>query len=271
MKSLRIFTLLVALCSMSFAQDLSYKTNLMIYSGTPQVHEPHEILYNDAFIVAYSEKYKAPLWVAYRTGNRKSKNDHQHYKWERPPRFIVDNRTEAKVTHDDYTSSGYQRGHMAPNALMYDQYGHMAQLETYLMSNVIPQTAKLNTGLWLKLETKVRTEISQDDTRNKEINQVFVITGPIFDKETPDTIGNGVAVPTRCFKILAYRRGYRGTVKTVAFIFPQVPTKDSIWDYVVTVDEIEEATGIDFYPELTKRKQKNLESKKRNFKLEDLE
>ena len=64
--------------------------------------------------------------------------------------------------------------------------------------------------------------------------------------------------------------GYRGTIKAVAFQFPQNPTSNNLMDYVVTVDEIEALTGLDFFSGLTNRKQINLESKRRNFLLEDL-
>ncbi len=84
-------------------------------------------------------------------------------KWERPFRFEIDIRTDAKVNHDDYTGTGYDRGHMAPNAALLAQYGQIAQLETYLMSNICPQTGSLNRGIWAKLETQARNVISQDD------------------------------------------------------------------------------------------------------------
>ena len=69
-----------------------------------------KVLYNTAYIVGYSEELKNPRWVCYRLGNLK--NDCTVPKFERPYSFYVDNRTKSKVSHDDYTSSGYDRGHM---------------------------------------------------------------------------------------------------------------------------------------------------------------
>lgn len=285
MKTLIYILALFSISSVGFAQDASYKINMMLYGGLPETNMEHKILYNFAFISAYSEEMKNPLWVAYRLGNQRTtrnfdhrNDDHQHendhHKWARPPRFIVDARTTAKVSHEDYMEEDadgikYQRGHMAPNATMLSQYGHMAQFETYLMTNIIPQREELNENLWADLEAEIRNKVSQDDTNNKQINQVFVVTGPIFDDDNPKTIGNGVKVPSRCFKILAYRRGYFGDVLAVAFIMPQNPTKSSIWDYVATVREVEQATGINFHPNLSDEDQDEIELVKRDFKFNE--
>ncbi len=56
----------------------------------------------------------------------------------------MDTLTIAKVTHNDYTHSGYDRGHMAPNYAIATRYGQEAQKETFLMSNIVPQLGNLN-------------------------------------------------------------------------------------------------------------------------------
>ena len=226
-----------------------------------------KVLVNVTYAVGYSEDLKNPVWVVYRLGNMKT--DFSVPKWERPYDFRVDLRTTSKVTHDDYTSSGYDRGHMAPNAAMLAQYGQMAQLETYLMTNICPQKPSLNQGIWRRLETEAREKISQDDEDNKEVHDLFVITGPIFSN-SPQKLASGVAIPTHCYKIFAYQKGYGKTVKAVAFIFPQNPQSYDFFDYVTTVDDIETKTGLNFFPELTTVKQNNLESKKRNFELDEI-
>jgi endonuclease G len=276
--------LLLALTTAAYGQngaDETYRTNLFAYGGIPVCKSSADAcpefttLVNSAYAVGYSEDLKDPVWAVYRLGNRKG--DTLGVKFERPYFFKVDTRTQAKVTHDDYTSSGYDRGHLAPNAAMLDQYGQLAQLETYFMSNIIPQHRDLNRGIWAALEAKVREEISQDDTKDKEIHDVYVIAGPLFKYEADEQLGtiqrmpSGVAIPEGSFKILAYQRGYFGTIKAVALKFPQHPTSSNLLDYVVTVDELEDLTGFDFFPELSEQKQRNLESKRRNFLLEDLQ
>ena len=59
-------------------------------------------------------------------------------------------------------------------------------------------------------------------------------------------------------------------MKAVSFIFPQEPGTNDFMDYVATIDEIEKLTGLEFFPELSVGKQRNLESKKRGIDLEEM-
>lgn len=226
------------------------------------------VLFNSGYICAYDEGLRNPLYVAFRLGNAKGTLTTQG--WERPDRFVADLRTQSRVDHEAYTGSNYDRGHMAPNATMLSQYGQLGQLETYLMTNITPQTPKLNQGIWAELEKKEREVISQDDTQGKEVHDVFVITGPIFDAN-PKRIAQNVAVPVSFYRILAFRKGYNGTLKAVALIIPQDPASKDLSTYLTTVDAIETLTHIDFFPSLTAVQQKNIEGKKRDFQLNEMD
>lgn len=59
-------------------------------------------------------------------------------------------------------------------------------------------------------------------------------------------------------------------MKAVSFIFPQEPQSEDFLDYSASIDEIEEATGLNFFPDLSVRKQINLEEPRRDFELEVL-
>ncbi len=131
-------------------------------------------------------------------------------------------------------------------------------------------TPALNRGIWKSLEGKIRDEISQDDTTNKQVHSVYVITGPIFTKNPPDRLESGVAIPDEFYKIISFKKGYLSTLKAVSFIFPQAPETNDFMDYVTTIDEIEKLTGLEFFPDLSVVKQRNLESKKRGLGLEEL-
>lgn len=271
--SLLVFT---ATTLSSFAQDLQ-KIDLLTYGGLPaadSLNENLQILYNTAFITGYSNSLKNPVWTVYRYGNMKGKYDEQspkNYTWERPFEFKTDQRTLAKVKHEDYNGSGFDRGHMAPNAGILEQYGQMAQLETFLMSNITPQRPELNQKIWAKLETEIREKIAEDDTQNKEVHDLYVISGPIFETNPPQRLPSGIAIPTSFFCIVAYHRGYGSTVKAIAFKFPQQPDPTKgFFDFVTTVDEVEALTKLNFFPTLSPQKQANLESKKRDFQLNDI-
>jgi endonuclease G len=140
------------------------------YGGLPLPAERvDEVLANTGFTVGYSDGREDPLWVCYEVFAVANPVAH-----DRPSRFSVDLRTVARVSHDDYTNSGYDRGHMAPNATIDYCYGRQAQLETFLMSNICLQTSNLNRGIWATLED------SERDWANK-CGEIWVITGPVFD------------------------------------------------------------------------------------------
>lgn len=267
--SLLIFFILF----LGHAQDPIHKIDLLTYGGLPDGKDVN-VLFNQAYIVGYSDEMRNPLWVVYRAGNFNGEREEQPVsKFERPFNFQIDRRTTAQVSSDDYIRSGFDRGHLAPNALILEQYGQMAQLETFLMSNVIPQRPALNQRIWLDLENEVRLKLSQQDQPKREVKSLYVITGPIFDSD-PQTIGpegRKIPIPSSCFKILVFKRGFSGTINAIAFRFPQEPEKKELLDFVTTVDELEEATGLDFFPELSESKQNNLESVKRDFQFNQLE
>ncbi len=275
MKTLKLFLIFFIIGLMAKAQngDDAMRSALLTYAGLPLAADSLnvKVLTNTAYMVGYSESLKNPLWAVYRAGNMrgsyKCQNDD---KWERPFRFKTDPRSTAAVSHDDYSSTGYDRGHMAPDALIQCHYGPVEKMETYLMTNIAPQKPELNRGIWEELEQYVRETLSQKDDSNKNIVEVFVTVGPIFDTANPTKLASGVAIPDRFYKILTYQIGYFGTVKAVAFIFPQNPASNHLMDYVVTIDEIEAATGLDFNTQLTNTKQHNLESVKRDFEFNEL-
>lgn len=269
-----IIILLFQYTLISTAQNTNdtYRTNLYTYAGIPQntnSGETLKILVNYSYAVGYSEELKIPMWAVYRLGNKR--DDVENTNWERPYRFIVDTRTETQVTHEDYNNNfGFDRGHLAPNAAMREQYGHMAQMETYFMTNICPQHRDLNRGIWMNLETIVRDELSQIDKNKKETHDLYVITGPIVNRTDLDTLDSGVIIPQDFYKILAFRKGYKGTVKAISFIFPHHPSTNNYLDYAVSIDEIEQRTGLNFFPELTESEQLDLESVKRDFNLDVL-
>ncbi len=205
----------------------------LLYGGLP-VGPTDEVLVNTGYVVGYSDTKEDPLWVGYHVfavSNPVSD--------KRPSRFRTDTRTAAQVSHDDYTNSGYDRGHMAPNATIDYCYGQGAQLETFYMSNVCPQTPTLNRGIWAKLEATVR------DWANA-FTEVWVFTGPIFDDDV-DTLASGMEIPDAFYKIVVDEDDIVPYVRVLSFIIPQeVPAGADLASYLTSVDEVEQETGFDF-------------------------
>lgn len=205
------------------------------------------MLTNTGYVVGYDELRKDPAWVCYRL----FATDNLHAP-PRPTGFKVDTRTQSKVQPTDYTWSGYDRGHMAPNFAIAVCYGKHAQLETFLMSNIIPQKPKLNRQVWEQLESVEVRDYAQ------RFKQVWVLDGPVFGAQ-PETFPSGVQVPEKCFKMIVVEAA--GQPKVLAFIMPQsVVGNEQPAQFLTSVDEIEKKTGLDFFSELPKDLQEKLEA-----------
>lgn len=219
------------------------------YGGLPvDVGYPGDlrILENTGFVVGYCEVRNNPAWVSYRVfrADRLQADT-------RPSRFLEDSRTQSRIDHDGYTHSGFDRGHMAPNFAIATRYGREAQLETFLMSNIVPQDPDLNQGPWRVLEEMISGYAQRYD-------EVWVVTGPLYD-HSATFIGPKIEVPDAFFKIVVDETG--AGVRILAFSFPQdVRRKDDPRRFLTTVDAIEALSGFDFFSELPDEIEDRLEA-----------
>jgi endonuclease G, mitochondrial len=193
------------------------------------------LLENAGYKAGYSESRKCPLWAAYFLDI----NLNMEY-GKRPSRFKTDDRTQSRISHNDYTHSGYDRGHMAPNYGIGKTAGRQAQLETFYMSNICPQVPAHNQQIWRKLE-----ELTAD-TYSAQYGRVWVITGPVFDSNI-EALQSGVKIPDAFYKIIIRPMPHDNAPRVRAFLIPQdCDTRADLSGYLTSVDRIELLTGIDF-------------------------
>ena len=188
------------------------------------------------YTVSYNNEYKTPYWVAWELKRSETKGDE-----ERMSKFMPDpDLPEPRADHNDYTNSGYDRGHMAPAADM--KWSKQAMEESFYMSNICPQNQKLNRDDWGSLEDICRKWARKYGT-------VYIACGPIYDKKRPKCIGkHKVAVPDRFFKVvLIYNR--KNPI-AMGFLFDNKPHHQALSKYMVSVDQVEEITGLDFFSRL---------------------
>ena len=188
------------------------------------------------YTVSYNNEYKTPYWVAWELKRSETKGDE-----ERMSKFMPDpDLPEPRADHNDYTNSGYDRGHMAPAADM--KWSKQAMEESFYMSNICPQNQKLNRDDWGSLEDVCRKWARKYGT-------VYIACGPIYDKKRPKCIGkHKVAVPDRFFKVvLIYNR--KNPI-AMGFLFDNKPHHQALSKYMVSVDLVEEITGLDFFSRL---------------------
>ncbi len=195
------------------------------------------VIENRGFTVAYDETRQLPAWAAYTLGA-----DPELHAFARPSRFRVDDRTQARVSHGDYTNSGFDRGHMAPNFAIMTRFGQEAQRDTFFMSNVVPQPGALNQGPWRLLEDRIANDYAN------ELGQVWVVTGPLFDDEV-EQLAAAVEIPDAFFKIVVDE--IDRLPRALAFRMNEgTPRQAAFGDFLTSVDAIEAEAGFDFFSEL---------------------
>lgn len=205
-----------------------------------------QIIHHNYYSLSYEEEFEQAEWVAYELKkNHLSRNDHNR------PYFEIDNKVKTKAAHwKNYKNSGYSRGHLCPAGDR--KFSKDAYEETFLTSNISPQKQDFNAGIWNTLEQKVRYWARKYDG-------VYVVTGGIL-KPGLNTIGDEeVAVPEQFYKIVLDNNN--GNMKMIAFLIPHSNSDKALYKFVVSVDKIEELTGIDFFPNLDDKKEEKLEAK----------
>lgn len=192
----------------------------------------NQIITHVGYTTSYNSNWLIPNWVAYGLTAREVEGTYPRPKKQFEPDPMAKGRS---ATHRDYTNSGYSRGHMAPAADM--KWSEKAMLESFYLSNICPQIAELNGGVWERLENRCRALASD--------GEVFICCGPIVDG-TPARIGESrVAVPVGFFKVMCMRR--KGKWQAIGFVFPNKACKGSMFNYACSVDDVEKLTGHDFF------------------------
>jgi DNA/RNA endonuclease G (NUC1) len=165
-----------------------------------------------------------------------------------------------RVQSFDYSGSGFDRGHMTPNADRDNQFRVPINQETYLMSNMVPQAPDNNQGPWAALEADLRS-ISDAG------NELYIVSGPLgvggtgSNGGTTTSVANGhVTVPAYTWKVALVLPKADGddvsrvtcSTRTIAVLMPNAQgIRSNPWQtYLTTVDNIEQLTGFDFYSNL---------------------
>jgi len=204
-----------------------------------------QVIHHEGYSLSYSEPHEQAEWVAYEL----KKNHLSNSNFKRPY-FEIDKAVKTGAADwRNYKNSGYDRGHLCPAGdRKYSKYAHD---ETFLTSNISPQRNDFNSGVWNRLEQKVRYWASKYDG-------VFVVTGGIL-KGDMKTIGDEkVAVPNHFYKVLIDTN--TGDTKMIAFLIPHEASYKPLYEFVVSVDSLEAITGIDFFHELEDTLENKLEA-----------
>lgn len=238
------------------ANEVKYKTEAII---TPEKEEffgdlerpvltatrPEQIITHAGYTVSYNPEWRVPNWVSYELTEYEIKGD-----LKRTDKFVVDPEVKnVSATNDDYSHSGYDRGHMAPAADM--KWNSTVMKECFYFSNMCPQKHSLNAGRWKTLEEKVRDWAAADSA-------IVIVCGPIVEKGYQTIGSNKVAIPQRFFKVIL--APYLDSPKVIGFIMKNDKESLPLSSYAVSIDSIEKVTGMDFFSALPDELENRIES-----------
>ena len=208
--------------------------------GTP---ETNTLVARPIYCLSNNRETKFADWVAYRidaqtvSGVSKTKRD-----WKADPNLAEAETLEPEDYKGAHAAIHTDRGHQAPLA-SFKGTDHWHQ--TNFLSNITPQRSALNQGPWKEIE---------DHVRELALKQpVYVLTGPLYerDMETLPGADEPHKVPSGYWKIIAIQSFKEQPIEVVAYIFDQdTPRGNAPSTHIVTVDEIESRSSLDFFWQL---------------------
>ncbi|WP_329904935.1 DNA/RNA non-specific endonuclease [Porphyromonas pogonae] len=204
------------------------------------------------YTILYDTKLRFAYWVAYPLHKMYMGNARRTDSWAYDP--MIDKALQPNLFRS-YTM-GYDRGHQLPSA---DRTSSRdINQTTFYFSNMSPQAASLNQGMWQKLERKVRAWQKKLEANGAGKDTLYVVTGAGINKQLPldyvaDGAGARMPVPHYHYKALAMMDN-QGVYHAIAFKMPNnldIPRSGNINNYRITVKELESETGFTFFPFLS--------------------
>lgn len=226
--------------SIVFAQQVSRIANLEL----PLPSKQDVIITHLGYTLSYNEQHEQANWVAYELTAAETQKV-----VGRSNNFRMDGDIKTgSATNADYKGFGYDRGHLAPAGDM--GWSIQAMEESFFYSNMSPQVQGFNRGIWKKLEERVRCWAVDNQS-------VYVVTGPILKNNLPFIGSNKVSVPLYYYKvILDYSQP---ELKGIGFILTNASSSLPLQNFAVPIDSVEHITGIDFFPALPDKQERDIE------------
>jgi len=286
---MRLLWAFILLSNFSFAQDISEKIRLagvelqnlelqkqkvqqkieslklekirfdLDASGLPQVQPSEQLVRHKAMFLSYSPEYKQARWVAhiitpdvitgtvFRTNDFRVDSAIKGGSAVESDYFLKSYKADSTIVYDGF---GYDRGHLAPSADF--RWSQEALSESYFYSNMSPQLADFNRGIWGNLEDAIRGYIFRNSS-----SQLYVVTGPVLENGLSkiERGTNKIPIPNKYWKVVIDPVKNKG----IGFILPNKPSDKPLSSYAVSIDEVEKLTGLDFYNKLDKASQESIE------------
>ena len=224
--------------------------------------------YGVNYILEYDRKKRSQRWACfqwydgnsgtgwnrnnwnYETSNPWVKLNLDTYGYADPFQPDPDLPLEERTELEEYYTIPYQRGHIVASA---DRVNSKeANEQTFYLSNIMPQRKSLNEGIWQDMESQLRTWNSK---KNKPYRETLYVCkgGTIDDGKINSTTATGLIVPKYFFMAIMAKVS-NNNYKALAFWVEHTSTNEKgrpLKNYVKSIDELEQLTGIDFFCNLS--------------------
>lgn len=212
----------------------------------PELKKGDIILRYEGFTVKYNTSWLIPDWVAYELTAEETRGE-----VPRASGFSMDLNYKGKqAMREDYSNTGWDKGHMAPAADM--KWSSNAMRESFYLTNICPQDHNLNSGDWLTLEKLCREWAVK-------FGSVYIVCGPVVYNNRFGKIGEQkVVVPDYFYKAVLAWNGKE--YKSIAFVMENTSIRQSILSCAVSVNDVEALVGFNLFAELNDKNEESIES-----------
>lgn len=231
----------------------------LLSMGLPALQDDEQLHHHALFAFVYDDYHKQAKWVAHLispdilSGTVTRTND-----FRSDPLVLSGTAVEEdyflRIEADDGTISydgfGYDRGHLAPSADF--RWSQKALSESYYYSNIAPQHPDLNRKTWASLEHLLRAYVYANQV------PLYVVTGGVLESNL-SKIERGihkVSIPRAFWKVAIDVEKNKG----IAFLIPNQLPQNPLEYYAISIDELEEILGIDFFASLDDTLENEVES-----------
>lgn len=195
---------------------------------------------------SYNDNLGVPNWVSWHYSNGDSgdsgRSSNFYTDTNLPPNFNW-------VGPNDYSGSGFDRGHMCPSADRTDSVSN--NLAVFFMSNIIPQTSANNSGVWAQFEGYCRSLTNGN-------SEVLIVCGPSGFNGSRVPSG-AAAISSNVWKVVVVAPPGPGSAlsrltvsnRVISIRTPNTTTVSTPWQqYITTARAIELETGFNFFSAL---------------------
>lgn len=218
------------------------------------------LLEKEFFVACHDGTLRVPAWVGYHVTSADLTSEVERARTWRAEQDVPEGERALDANYAGQTA--YDRGHLAPAADF--ARSEAAMRSTFVFSNAAPQVRNMNRGRWKQLEAAVRQV-------GRTHGDIWVFTGVLFldaRRQPPvpvPLLRSRVGIPGWFYKVVLCRHPGGGH-EMFAYLMPNRRITEHLDSFLVSVDEIEALTGLNFFSQLSPEEERRLEAQRNSIR-----